>query len=245
MNYRKIKWMAIPLLVMFIVWWFASVWIYTRYPADRMNKLESSMSTGAGYNYMKAQILFSMTFVVTLFQLLPELGIQDVIKRGRARWVFARLRYIFVSAMYFAAIFILVEISLSIADIGIDFLIKYNYFHCMLLGWISLTFIYFFMGCLYLMFSVIFSAGLVALGASFIVSLVFMVASFYRNLPSVYAVMDVMQWPAIEKMGMGRFDIMFVVKPLVYNIVAMAAIIIVTIRVFRRKDLLDSSLQLI
>ena len=57
--------------------------------------------------------------------------------------------------------------------------------------------------------------------------------------------MDVMQWPAIEKMGMGRFDIMFVVKPLVYNIVAMAAIIIVTIRVFRRKDLLDSSLQLI
>ena len=67
--------MAIPLIVMFIVWWFASVWIYTRYPADRMDKLEHSMSTGAGYNYMKAQILFSMTFVVTLFQLLPELGI--------------------------------------------------------------------------------------------------------------------------------------------------------------------------
>ena len=210
-----------------------------------MNKLESSMSTEAGYNYMKAQILFSMTFVVTLFQLLPELGMQDVIKRGRARWVFARLKYIFVSAMYFAAIFILVEISLSIADIGIDFLIKYNYFQCMLLGWLSLAFIYFFMGCLYLMFSVLFSAGLVALGASFLVSLVFMVASFYRNLPSVYAVMDAMQWPAIEKMGMGRFDIMFVIEPLIYNTVAMVAIIIVTIRVFKRKDLLDSRLQLI
>ena len=95
------------------------------------------------------------------------------------------------------------------------------------------------------MFSVIFSAGLVALGASFIVSLVFMVASFYRNIPSVYAVMDVMQWPAIEKMGMGRFDIMFVIEPLIYNIVAMVAMIIVTIQVFKRKDLLDSRFQLI
>ena len=85
MNYRKIRWMAIPLIVMFVFWWIASVWIYTRYPADRMAKLYASMSTGAGYNYMKAQILFSMTFVVTLFQLLPELGMQDVIKRGRAR----------------------------------------------------------------------------------------------------------------------------------------------------------------
>ena len=57
--------------------------------------------------------------------------------------------------------------------------------------------------------------------------------------------MDVMQWPAIEKMGMGRFDIMFVIEPLIYNTVAMVAIIIVTIRVFKRKDLLDSRLQLI
>ena len=45
---------------------------------------------------------------------------------------------------------------------------------------------------------------------------------------------------------MGRMmDIMFVAKPLIYNTVAMVAIIIVTIRVFKRKDLLDSRLQLI
>jgi len=86
---------------------------------------------------------------------------------------------------------------------------------------------------------------LVALGASFLVSLVFMVASFYRNLPSVYAVMDVMQWPAIEKMGMGRFDIMFVIEPLIYNIVAMVAMIFATIQLFKRKDLLDERSHLI
>ena len=74
--------------------------------------------------------------------------LQQVIKTGRTRWILDRVRYTFISAMYFAAVFILVEVILGIARVGIDFLLKYNYFHCMLLGWLSLTFIYLFMGIL-------------------------------------------------------------------------------------------------
>ena len=109
--------------------------------------------------------------------------------------------------MYFAAIFIAVETVFGVIRIEFTFLIKFNYFWCMLLGWISLTFIYLFMGCLYLVFSVLLSAGLVALGASFLVSLIFMALSFYNSVPTVYLVMDVMQWPAMKEMGMRGMDI--------------------------------------
>ena len=133
-------------------------------------------------------------------------------------------RYTFISAMYFAAIFIAVETVFGVIRIEFTFLIKFNYFWCMLLGWISLTFIYLFMGCLYLVFSVLLSAGLVALGASFLVSLIFMALSFYNSVPTVYLVMDVMQWPAMKEMGMRGMDIMFVIKPLIYNAIAMVAL---------------------
>lgn len=245
MNYKKMKWLLIPLVGMFVLWWIASVWIYTRNPKDHMEIIEAALSTGSGYNYIKPQILFAMIFVVTLFQLMPELGLQQVIKTGRTRWILDRVRYTFISAMYFAAIFIAVETVFGVIRIEFTFLIKLNYFWCMLLGWISLTFIYLFMGCIYLMFSVLLSAGLVALGVSFLVSLIFMALSMYSFVPTVYLVMDVMQWPAMKEMGMRGMDIMFVVKPLIYNAIAMVAMIIVSVQVFKRKDLLDSSLQLI
>ena len=146
--------------------------------------------------------------------------------------------------MYFAAVFILVEIILAVVYVGLDFLTKYNYFWCMLLGWVSLTFIYLFMGCLYLMFEVLFSDGLLAIGASFIVTVIFMALSFYRYVPTVYLVMDIMPTPAMGELGL-RSDPMFVVKPLIYNIVAMVAMIFATIQLFKRKDLLDERSHLI
>ena len=114
----------------------------------------------------------------------------------------------------------------------------------MLLGWLSLVFIYLFMGILYLMFSVIFSPGLLALGMSFLATLIFMVLFFYKYVPTVYLVMDIMQAPAMEKLGL-RSNPMLVVKPLVYNTIGMIAMIIVSIQVFKRKDLLDSNIQFI
>ena len=57
-------------------------------------------------------------------------------------------------------------------------------------------------------------------------------------------VMDIMQAPAMEKLGL-RSNPMLVVKPLVYNTIGMIAMIIVSIQVFKRKDLIDSSLQFI
>ena len=136
------------------------------------------------------------------------------------------------------------EVILGIMHVGVNFLLKYNYFQCMLLGWLSLVFIYLFMGILYLMFSVIFSPGLLALGMSFLATLIFMVLSFYKYVPTVYLVMDIMQAPAMEKLGL-RNNPMLVVKPLVYNTIGMIAMIIVSIQVFKRKDLIDSSLQFI
>ena len=65
----------------------------------------------------------------------------------------------------------------------------------------------------------------------------------YNFVPTVYLVMDVMQWPAMKEMGMRGMDIMFVIKPLIYNAIAMVAMIIVSIQVFKRKDLLDNRLH--
>mgnify|MGYP003361806990 FL=1 len=244
MNYRKMKWLLIPLVVTFVVWWIASVYILTLNARDDLDLTDALLQTTTGYNFMKAQILFALMFVVTLFQLMPELGLQQIIKTGRRKWILDRVRYIFISAMYFAAVFILVEVVLGIMHVGIDFLLKYNYFWCMLLGWLSLIFIYLFMGIIYLMFSVIFSPGLFAMGMSFLATLIFMVLSFYKYVPTVYLVMDIMQTPAMEKLGL-RSNPMFVVKPLIYNTIAMVVMIIVSVQVFKRKDLLDSNLQFI
>ena len=244
MNYRKMKWLLIPLVVTFVVWWIASVYILTLNARDDLDLTDALLQTTTGYNFMKAQILFALMFVVTLFQLMPELGLQQIIKTGRRKWILDRVRYIFISAMYFAAVFILVEVVLGIMHVGIDFLLKYNYFWCMLLGWLSLIFIYLFMGVIYLMFSVIFSPGLFAMGMSFLATLIFMVLSFYKYVPTVYLVMDIMQTPAMEKLGL-RSNPMLVVKPLVYNTIAMVVMIIVSVQVFKRKDLLDSNIQFI
>ena len=94
------------------------------------------------------------------------------------------------------------------------------------------------------MFSVIFSPGLFAMGMSFLATLIFMVLSFYKYVPTVYLVMDIMQTPAMEKLGL-RSNPMFVVKPLIYNTIAMVVMIIVSVQVFKRKDLLDSNIQFI
>ena len=244
MNYRKMRWLLIPLIVIFALWWITSVLIPTFNVRDESSWTEFLLTTMTGYNFMKAQTLFALMFVVSLFQLMPELGLQQVIKTGRTRWILDRIRYTFISAMYFAAVFILVEVILGIARVGIDFLLKYNYFHCMLLGWLSLTFIYLFMGILYLMFSVLLSAGLPAMGMSFLVTLVFMAMSFYKYIPTVYLIMDIMQTPAMEKVGF-KSDPMFVIKPLIYNTIAIIAMVTVSIQVFKRKDLLDSSTQFI
>ncbi len=244
MNYRKMKWLLIPLVVTFVVWWIASVYILTLNARDDLDLTDALLQTTTGYNFMKAQILFALMFVVTLFQLMPELGLQQIIKTGRRKWILDRVRYIFISAMYFAAVFILVEVVLGIMHVGIDFLLKYNYFWCMLLGWLSLIFIYLFMGVIYLMFSVIFSPGLFAMGMSFLATLIFMVLSFYKYVPTVYLVMDIMQTPAMEKLGL-RSNPMFVLKPLIYNTIAMVVMIIVSVQVFKRKDLLDSNIQFI
>ena len=244
MNYRKMKWLLIPLVVTFVVWWIASVYILTLNARDDLDLTDALLQTTTGYNFMKAQILFALMFVVTLFQLMPELGLQQIIKTGRRKWILDRVRYIFISAMYFAAVFILVEVVLGIMHVGIDFLLKYNYFWCMLLGWLSLIFIYLFMGIIYLMFSVIFSPGLFAMGMSFLATLIFMVLSFYKYVPTVYLVMDIMQTPAMEKLGL-RSNPMFVVKPLIYNTIAMVVMIIVSVQVFKRKDLLDNNIQFI
>mgnify|MGYP003362636665 CR=1 FL=1 len=244
MNYRKMKWLLIPLIVMFVIWWITSVWMHTLKIGDDQDWVDALLSTGTGYNYMKSQVLFALIFVAMLFQLMPELALQQIIKTGRRKWILDRVRYIFISAMYFAAVFILVEVVLGIMHVGIDFLLKYNYFWCMLLGWLSLIFIYLFMGIIYLMFSVIFSPGLFAMGMSFLATLIFMVLSFYKYVPTVYLVMDIMQTPAMEKLGL-RSNPMFVVKPLIYNTIAMVVMIIVSVQVFKRKDLLDSNLQFI
>jgi len=244
MNYRKMKWLLIPLVVTFVVWWIGSVYILTLNARDDLDLTDALLQTTTGYNFMKAQILFALMFVVTLFQLMPELGLQQIIKTGRKKWILDRVGYTFISSMYFAAVFILVEVILGIMHVGVNFLLKYNYFQCMLLGWLSLVFIYLFMGILYLMFSVIFSPGLLALGMSFLATLIFMVLSFYKYVPTVYLVMDIMQAPAMEKLGL-RSNPMLVVKPLVYNTIGMIAMIIVSIQVFKRKDLIDSSLQFI
>lgn len=244
MNYRKMKWLLIPLIVMFVIWWITSVWMHTLKIGDDQDWVDALLSTGTGYNYMKSQVLFALIFVAMLFQLMPELALQQIIKTGRRKWILDRVRYTLISAMYFAAVFILVEIILAVVYVGLDFLTKYNYFWCMLLGWVSLTFIYLFMGCLYLMFEVLFSDGLLAIGASFIVTVIFMALSFYRYVPTVYLVMDIMPTPAMGKLGL-RSDPMFVLKPLVYNIVAMVAMLFATIQVFKRKDLLDERSHLI
>jgi len=202
MNYRKMKWLLIPLIVMFVIWWITSVWMHTLKIGDDQDWTDALLSTGTGYNYMKSQVLFALIFVAMLFQLMPELALQQIIKTGRRKWILDRVRYIFISAMYFAAVFILVEVVLGIMHVGIDFLLKYNYFWCMLLGWLSLIFIYLFMGIIYLMFSVIFSPGLFAMGMSFLATLIFMVLSFYKYVPTVYLVMDIMQTPAMEKLGL-------------------------------------------
>ena len=94
------------------------------------------------------------------------------------------------------------------------------------------------------MFEVLFSDGLLAIGASFIVTVIFMALSFYRYVPTVYLVMDIMPTPAMGELGL-RSDPMFVVKPLIYNIVAMVAMIFATIQLFKRKDLLDERSHLI
>ncbi len=229
---------------MFVVWWITSVFMMTLNAKDDLDWVDALIKTTTGYNFMKAQIVFALMFVVSLFQLMPELGLQQVIKTGRTRWILDRVRYTLISAMYFAAVFILVEVMLGILRVGIDFLLKYDYFQCMLLGWLSLTFIYMFMGILYLMFSVIFSPGLLAMGMSFLMTLIFMAMSFYRYMPTVYIVMDIMNVPAMKKLGLIT-NSMFVVKPLAYNTIAMILMVIVSIRVFRRKDLLDSSMQFI
>ena len=245
MNYRKMKWLLLPLVSMFMVWWLSSVWIHMLYAQDDIARAEVLSSTGTGYNFMKAQILFALMFVVTLFQLMPELGIQQIIKSSRTSWILKKVRYTFISAVYFAAVFILVEVILAVVYVGLDFLISYNYFWCMLLEWLALTFIYLFMGCIYLLFSVLFSSGIEALGASFLVTLVFMAMSFYRGVPTVYLTMSVMQMPIAEKIGLESIEPMSVVKPLVYNLVAMLLMIFVAVQVFKRKDLLDSRLHLI
>ena len=162
----------------------------------------------------------------------------------RSRWILDRVRYTLISAMYFAAVFIIVEVILGIMRVGIDFLLKYDYFQCMLLGWLSLTFIYMFMGILYLMFSIVISPGLPAMGMSFLMTLIFMALSFYEYVPTVYLVMDIMQTPVMQKLGM-KSNPAFVVKPLVYNTIAMVLMVTVSIQVFKRKDLLDSSTQFI
>ena len=145
---------------MFVIWWVTSVWVGTLNAKEDWDWIDAMLTTATGYNFMKAQTLFALMFVVSLFQLMPELGLQQVIKTGRTRWILDRVRYTFISAMYFAAIFIAVETVFGVIRIEFTFLIKFNYFWCMLLGWISLTFIYLFMGCLYLVFSVLLSAGL-------------------------------------------------------------------------------------
>ena len=244
MNYRKMKWLLIPLTVMFVVWWIASVVMITLNASEDLDWIDALIKTTAGYNFVKAQLLFSLMFVVLLFQLMPELGLQQVIKTGRRRWILDRVGYTFISAMYFAAMFILVEVVLGVARVGLDFLLKYDYFQCMLLGWLSLTFIYLFMGLLYLMFSVIFSPGLTAVGITFLMDLIFMAMSLYRHIPTIYVVMDIMPVPAMRKVGLIT-NSMFVVKPLICNTIAMVIMVIVSIRVFRRKDLLDSSMQFI
>ncbi len=244
MNYRKMKWLLIPLVAMFALWWVGSVWMITLNAQEDLDWVDVLIKTTTGYNFMKAQLLFSLMFVVSLFQLMPELGLQRVVKTGRRRWILDRIGYTFISAMYFAAVFIIVEVVLAIVRVGTDFLLKYDYFQCMLLGWLSLTFIYFFMGILYLMFSVIFSPGLLAMGITFLIDLIFMALSFYRYMPMVYMVMDIMNIPAMKKVGLIT-DSTFVIKPLIYNAVAIIAMVTVSIQVFKRKDLLDSSTQFI
>ena len=244
MNYRKMKWLLIPLTVMFVIWWVTSVWVGTLSAKEDWDWVDAMLTTATGYNFMKAQTLFALMFVVSLFQLMPELGLQQVIKTGRTRWILDRVRYTLISAMYFAAVFIIVEIVLGIMRVGIDFLLKYDYFQCMLLGWLSLTFIYMFMGILYLMFSIVISPGLPAMGMSFLMTLIFMALSFYEYVPTVYLVMDIMQTPVMQKLGM-KSNPAFVVKPLVYNTIAMVLMVTVSIQVFKRKDLLDSSTQFI
>ena len=216
MNYRKMRWLLIPLIVIFALWWITSVLIPTFNVRDESSWTEFLLTTMTGYNFMKAQTLFALMFVVSLFQLMPELGLQQVIKTGRRRWILDRVGYTFISAMYFAAMFILVEVVLGVARVGIDFLLKYDYFQCMLLGWLSLTFIYLFMGLLYLMFSVIFSPGLTAVGMTFLMDLIFMAMSLYRHIPTIYVVMDIMPVPAMRKVGLIT-NSMFVVKPLICN----------------------------
>ena len=124
MNYRKMRWLLIPLIVIFALWWITSVLIPTFNVRDESSWTEFLLTTMTGYNFMKAQTLFALMFVVSLFQLMPELGLQQVIKTGRTRWILDRIRYTFISAMYFAAVFILVEVILGIARVGIDFRIN-------------------------------------------------------------------------------------------------------------------------
>ena len=84
MNYRKMKWLLIPLTVMFVIWWVTSVWVGTLSAKEDWDWVDAMLTTATGYNFMKAQTLFALMFVVSLFQLMPELGLQQVIKIGRA-----------------------------------------------------------------------------------------------------------------------------------------------------------------
>ena len=79
MNYRKMRWLLIPLIVIFALWWITSVLIPTFNVRDESSWTEFLLTTMTGYNFMKAQTLFALMFVVSLFQLMPELGLQQVL----------------------------------------------------------------------------------------------------------------------------------------------------------------------
>ena len=235
MNYRQMKWSVLPLAAMFLLWWFVSAGMHLKsFKENSLEQLAVLASTMQGCNYMKAQVLFSVIYLVMLYMILPQARAEHLVRETRSRWILKRIGEMGIGASYFAATFVLLQVIMAIVVLDLSFLQAHQYFVGMFLYWTALLLLYWFLGGIFLLCNLLVISKLKALALTVLISTVLMAMAFYRYIPTVYLSLDIVQ------LSIADIDVFAVfLRPIFWNVPILTGVLYLSRIVFLRKDLMQ------
>lgn len=236
MNYRKILYSIPILVVLLVLWWIVSTGLYlSSAPRDDYDRLGILTSTMQGYNYMKAQVLFSAIFVIILFAWQTESSELYLIRDSRLHCVIRKIAGMGLSAVLYATLFVIVEVVINTGVMRYQFLDQYNYYISAAIYWSALVLLYWFTGSIYYLCSMFTKSYLKAVAITFVISVVIMACALYRSIPTIYLAMDILQISIS-----GNANIYSYILSIKWNIPVMLIMWYCSYILFSKKDILSN-----
>ncbi len=193
----------IPVLIAVeCAWWYVATWqnLQLGVLGSDTERIAYYLTTSVGSNYMKAQVVFAAFFALVYYSLTGDTAIVQLVRYGRKSFAGRMAVRVFLTALVFSFVIVMVQCVLAVISQPLDYLLQWNYFRSMLFYYVTLVFFYTILGWLFVLLEMVFSNILLALVVYFIVNVVLMGLAFYRFVPTIYLMLDSIQW------GVHAFD---------------------------------------